>query len=76
MEVLEFTVEATHYKLKCSKCSKQYTSSSKFDVLKWMTHHLSVMHGCAIPLDERGALITHTRRSPEALMEAHLKGVK
>jgi len=74
MKVQEFTVEAIHYKLQCSKCKKAFKSSSKFRVLTSMTMHLE-NHGILIPFDNRGALITHARSNSEVLMEAHLEGV-
>lgn len=75
MQVQEFTVESIHYKLKCPRCNKTFKSSSKLQVLTWMTTHLQ-NHGITIPTDQRGALITHSRQNSESLMEAHLKAVK
>jgi hypothetical protein len=75
MQVQEFKIEVTHYKVNCPKCKKEFKSSSKFTVLKWMTQHLSVSHGIAIPMTDKGAAITHAANA-EALMEAHLKEVK
>jgi hypothetical protein len=71
-----YQVEVTFYRLRCSKCGKEFNYQYRVTVLKWATQHMDRAHNIPIPLTDEGVAITHAHMNDEEMMEAHLASIK